>query len=358
MNIFWLQRKKCINYLICVSLLALLFVLIQNYFITTKVYHYLYPKESLYCYRICSNTLTDISEETPVKGKSIFFHETSCNSFFNGKTTITARQACAVESAAKMNPGMGVHLLFTSPGRLKFEGDESDDILRALLSYENVKLLHVNFDDYTKDTPVEELYKSGLLDDSEYAQSHASDVLRYLTLWKYGGIYLDLDVIVVRSLEELAHNYAGCESDRNVAAGVMSFSPDGLGHQLAKTCLEDLRDNFDGRDWGNNGPGVITRLLRRICGTQQAKDMITKDCQGFQVYPPDRFYAVPWTKWHMYFDENATRTVFNMSKNSYIIHVWNKHSQVEELPLDSEAAYMVYAKKFCPRVVAQCREGF
>lgn len=82
---------------------------------------------------------------------------------------------------------------------------------------------------------------------------------RYLTLWKYGGIYLDLDVIVIKSLEDLHPNYAGAESDANVAAGVLNFSPVGHGHQLAKSCLNDLKDHFDGHNWGNNGPGVITR---------------------------------------------------------------------------------------------------
>lgn len=83
---------------------------------------------------------------------------------------------------------------------------------------------------------------------------------RYLTLWKYGGMYLDLDVIVVKSFEGMAQNFAGSESDKNVAAGVLSFSATGLGHDLASACLHDLRDNFNGQDWGYNGPGVITRL--------------------------------------------------------------------------------------------------
>lgn len=80
-------------------------------------------------------------------------------------------------------------------------------------------------------------------------------------MWKYGGIYLDLDVIVIKSLEDLPPNFTGSESETNVAAGVMGFAPNGIGHHLARTCLYDLKDNFDGHDWGSNGPGVITRYF-------------------------------------------------------------------------------------------------
>lgn len=220
----------------------------------------LHPAKSISCYNVKGNSLKDISDVRPRKGKSIFFHETSCNSYQSGKIVITARQACAVESAARMNPNSDVYLLFTSPGFMKFDGSESDRILQSLLTYDNVRILHLDYERYSKDTPVHELYASGKLKYSQYARSHASDVLRYLTLYKYGGIYLDLDVIVIKPLENLAPNFSGSESDNNVAAGVMRFDATGKGHEHVKACLEDLKNNFKGDDWGYNGPGVITRL--------------------------------------------------------------------------------------------------
>ena len=97
---------------------------------------------------------------------------------FPGKIYITARQACAVESAARLNPNFEVNLLFASPGVFRFENTESDRFLQSLLSYRNVKIHHVDYGRYTKDTPVEGLYEKGQLEVSWYAQSHASDVLR------------------------------------------------------------------------------------------------------------------------------------------------------------------------------------
>lgn len=93
-----------------------------------------------------------------------------------------------------------------------------------------------------------------------------SDMLRYLTLWKYGGIYLDLDVVVTSSLENLT-NFAGAEDWDDVAAGVMGFDMSELGRRMAGACVRDLKKNFRGDVWGNNGPGVITRALQKLCAT-------------------------------------------------------------------------------------------
>ncbi|KAF2901170.1 hypothetical protein ILUMI_05017 [Ignelater luminosus] len=251
---------KLFHYPVRRNVLISIFAIMSISYITFMILTGLF-KESIACYRIKGDSLPDISDVNPVKGKSIFFHETSCNSYTDGKIKISSRQACAVESAARMNPNFDVYLLYTSPGIIKYEDTTSDKFLKALLTYKNLKIYHLDFERYTKDTPLEDLYKSGQLESSSYAPSHASDVLRYLSLWKYGGIYLDLDVIVIKSLEDLSPNYAGSESQANVAAGVLNLAPTGDGHHFAELCVEDLKHNFNGDVWGYNGPGVITRFV-------------------------------------------------------------------------------------------------
>lgn len=63
-------------------------------------------------------------------------------------------------------------------------------------------------------------------------------------------------------------NFAGAEDWDDVAAGVLGFSSNILGRRIADACLRDLKKNFRGNDWGNNGPGVITRILQKICSTK------------------------------------------------------------------------------------------
>lgn len=63
-------------------------------------------------------------------------------------------------------------------------------------------------------------------------------------------------------------NFAGAEDSDDVAAGVLGFSSNKLGRRMADACLRDLKKNFRGNNWGYNGPGVITRILKKICSTK------------------------------------------------------------------------------------------
>ncbi|KAK4296514.1 hypothetical protein Pmani_030990, partial [Petrolisthes manimaculis] len=68
---------------------------------------------------------------------------------------------------------------------------------------------------------LEDWYGRRAWQDSYWPQSHFNDALRWLLLWKYGGVYLDLDVVVLRPLTRLT-NMAARESHKFVAAGYSS----------------------------------------------------------------------------------------------------------------------------------------
>ncbi len=99
----------------------LCFVFIISIVVFTYLYNFSYPNDKVY--RECflgshklNDTLIDIlkSEVKPLEsGKNIFFHETSCSPE-NGILNLNARQACAIESAARVNPHMKVFVLFAS----------------------------------------------------------------------------------------------------------------------------------------------------------------------------------------------------------------------------------------------------
>lgn len=78
--------------------------------------------------------------------------------------------------------------------------------------------------------------------------------------------------------------------------------------------------------------------------------MSPEQCLGFKVYPPSAFYAIPWPKWYMFFDEDKLNKTMEMIKDSTVIHVWNKHSKQRKLKVGTKAAYGVVAQKNCPKV--------
>lgn len=311
-----------------------------------------------------------LAEPKPnASGRSIIFHETSCpheklrssmqyiSSAPLNMMDLTAREACAIESAALHNPSFSVFVLFASPAYRDY--NNTPPVMEAILSYTNVHLRNLNLWTYAAGTPMYQWLKDGKLFSSSYVLSHVSDFLRYLTLWRWGGTYLDMDVVVLRSLDKLPPNYTGAESSTYLAAGVMNFAPDGFGHEIAEKCLLDFLLNFDGTDWGNNGPGVITRVMNDVCKTNNIELMMeSKRCMGFHVMPREAFYAIPWMKWEYFFEAQYLTETLDLLRDSYVAHVWNKHSKQRRIKVGANAAYGILAERHCPKVYAAAGEYF
>lgn len=146
------------------------------------------------------------------------------------------RQACAIESAAKWNPNRDVFVIFASKVGLPDIFDSP--LIDALKSYPNVYFRNMNFTNYSAATPMEEWFRTDELFLSKYLISHTSDFLRYTSMFKFGGIYLDLDVVVQQTLEMLPLNFAAAESKNFVAIGAIGFQPDDIGHEIAELCVK------------------------------------------------------------------------------------------------------------------------
>lgn len=215
-------------------------------------------------------TLPNVNTDNHLKfhkhSKNIFFHETSCSS--DGSIWMNSRQGCAVESAgnsyidthnrisfqlikicrstAMMNPEHQVYVLFTS--QVGFRNASPLPIIDALLTYPNVHLYYLNLTQYAQNTPLNKWMAKGTLWSSNYVNSHTSDILRYLSLWKYSGTYMDLDIVMMKSLSTMKPNFAGAESNNFVAAGIINFEGE-TGHEIADLCVKDLLENFNGKDW-------------------------------------------------------------------------------------------------------------
>ncbi|CAB0012557.1 unnamed protein product [Nesidiocoris tenuis] len=349
LNIFRLKRLV----LLCSSLTVVLFLVMycavdENFDLGWLLQSHISPEAHMIkCYD--NESLSTIDDAAIQRGQTIFFLETSCH---NRTFVLNPRQACAVESAAKLNPNLEVYVLVPSP----FESLSSLPHMAALRKYRNIKIHHINMNTYFDNTPLEDWYKDGRLKSSRWPQSHASDVLRYATLWKYGGYYADLDVVMLKPFGDMI-NFVGAESDIDVAAGFLAFTH---GHPLVHLAVVDLKQNYKGWDWGNNGPGVITRALKRYCMVREVTKMTKERCKGVDVMPPSAFYAIPWRKWKDYF---ATRRsdvdrVMATVNSSVAIHVWNYLSRNQSAVVGSNQPYVLLASRFCPEVYSTRHKFF
>jgi lactosylceramide 4-alpha-galactosyltransferase len=198
-----------------------------------------------------------LAKRNPNDTGKIFFLETSFRSDLQG-FTMNLRQACSIESAAKMNPERAVEVLFAtklSPENREFHLNFSisfcqlnDEIpgtrkMNFILdklenSYENLFLKSIDLLEFSERTPLEGLMKSGKVLKSKYLMEHLADVLRLLTLWKFGGTYLDLDVIVKDPIESIGQNFACEESSSTVANGLLNFDIEGEASKILDECVK------------------------------------------------------------------------------------------------------------------------
>lgn len=155
------------------------------------------------------------AKEKPPVDRSIFFIETSC--VRNGLAHLTARycescmkictltpkialfsifsrQACAIESTARWNPQRHIFVLFTS--QVGFSEKLSSPIMKSLRIFPNLHFRRIYYREFAMGTPAQDFFTTDQIFQSKYLMETFSDVLRLVTLYRFGGIYLDLNVVV------------------------------------------------------------------------------------------------------------------------------------------------------------------
>lgn len=248
----------------------------------------------------------DEGEPKPVSDnskKQIFFIETTNPE--GGRLELNPREACSVESAAAFHPDRDIYVIFTGPTTIVTSTQRANKMSDVLTkNYKNVYFRSVSLEGISKGTVLEEFVREKKYETSKHLSSHISDILRYLILWKYGGLFFDLDIVVMKNFDKIKKNYVCRSSNNFLMSGTMHFAGTGIGHIAAEKCLEYLRDNFDGDRWAANGPEVVTAVMKEICNTNMTSEMSTKRCQGIQVFLAALF--LPITDNFMYFRERAT----------------------------------------------------
>lgn len=147
-----------------------------------------------------------------------------------------SRQACAIESAAYRNPNRPIFILFQSP--VGFSKDSDSPVVEALKSYSNIHFRTVNSETFIAGTPAEKFWYSGELLLSKFLMVHTSDLFRFISLLRYGGVYLDLDVITRKDLDELPSNFAGIQDVWLLNNAVMAFQQDIVGHEIIQLMIK------------------------------------------------------------------------------------------------------------------------
>lgn len=153
------------------------------------------------------------------------------------------RQACAVESAARWHRDRNVYILFASQCGV-YKNGTTPLLFQMLNRYPNIHFRTMNLWRFSYGTPLYEWMKTNQIFQSKYIVEHIADIFRFCTLYKFGGLYLDLDIIVLGNLDVLGEDYVGDDWYEVANNAVIHVNTYGIGREVMERCLRYIRMVF------------------------------------------------------------------------------------------------------------------
>ena len=201
-----------------------------------------------------------------------------------------------------------------------------------------------------RNTPAESLLKGFANDFADYYVV-LSDVLRQLVLYKFGGIYLDTDIISIKKIPRipeftnfLARDEYNADSDQdNINNAVIGFR--NPGNEYLKKLIKLIVDEFKPTQWGHNGPRAVTKMAQIYCGSKHLVQM-PNNC-SINFLPENSFYPVYYYRWRTLFDPKMNQEIINITANSIGVHFYNHLSQFTHFTGENQPLLKL-AKQNCP----------
>ncbi|MFV8373859.1 glycosyltransferase family 32 protein [Flavobacterium sp. LB1P71] len=146
-----------------------------------------------------------------------------------------------------------------------------------------------------------------------------ADYIRLKILYENGGIYLDTDMMVIKSFDSLLSDecFFGVEDERFISAGIIGVKKK---HPFIKKCLFKYESiKLDSKtDWNQiTMPIFITGLFRDLFSFDSSFEKTLK-YEMITIYPVSYFYPFPNKKKH---DINNYKNYIENS--TFAVHLWN-----------------------------------
>uniref|UniRef100_UPI00398F0F88 lactosylceramide 4-alpha-galactosyltransferase-like isoform X1 n=2 Tax=Pristiophorus japonicus TaxID=55135 RepID=UPI00398F0F88 len=254
---------------------------------------------------------------------------------------------CSVESAAHANPEKPIYYFMTGFGGNLSDYPDQAVAFQTLLFMKNVILLPLKPEALFENTPLNDWYQQVDPDLTTYWIHVLSDACRLALLWKYGGIYLDTDII---SLKPLTFSNFICAQQNNLANGAaLGFSRH---HNFTQDCMIDFVNNYQGETWGHQGPLLMSRVLRRWCKTDDLDQFVDAKCKGISYLPSKFFYPIPYEEWGKYFEHWTLDNITSAFSDTYGVHIWNfLSSEKQDYMNDGNGVLLEYFfQEYCPKI--------
>jgi alpha 1,4-N-acetylglucosaminyltransferase len=175
-----------------------------------------------------------------------------------------AERLCALESVLRWSGDMTVTVHASNASGFAKDFYSSSF---APLASGRVTVVQTDFHKLFADTPFEHWYASGAYTNSTWVATNLGNAARLAVVYKQGGIYIDLDYIVQRSLSALPLNCVSEQAPRQLNNAFLKF--DVQQHPFLWSCMADFVHRFNGHAWGCQGPKLVTRIWDAHCHKRQ-----------------------------------------------------------------------------------------
>lgn len=274
---------------------------------------------------------------------------------------------CNVEAAIKHHPNLTVCLLIHSEDQEQIS-DISED-LKAIPETHNgtLKVLPLNMDVIFRQTPLDDWWREDLqFTLSKWKTAHMSDASRLAFMWKYAGLYLDHDVMIVQPTFELGINFIGLKSMEELGTSTIQFNQPK--HPFLTKWLYMIPSSYNEDQKASIGSKLATQILVPFCQGEvpsSVKDLSQisgKFCDfNLHILQPEVLYPIPRREWEKLF-ANATpgKAVANLTgaataagsaAPNFAVHLWHDLSRFKYktmTDIHSLSLYTHLARMNCP----------
>ncbi|CAF0778614.1 unnamed protein product [Adineta ricciae] len=271
----------------------------------------------------------------------IFFVQTSEND------DLLSRHACSIESAARLHLTSLVFVLMRSKTIHLKKGS-----FNRLQSYTNIRFVHFNEHDIYSGTTLARLNQTKRTQFIRYfAISHMSDFIRTALLYKYGGIYFDLDVIPLKNFRSLA-NAVALESSDGVNVAVLTFEKQHLLLDIQMDIqIMFVNQQFNSLCWNCVGPLALSDALKRVCDDNILHVHSKDKCHDIDIQPSFVFYPITYHQIPQFFRRTESSNGINdLIRNSSVYSVHYFHHMTMNLPIEYLSPFARIAQVYCPHV--------
>ncbi|KAM1159745.1 hypothetical protein ACFX19_033445 [Malus domestica] len=213
-------------------------------------------------------------------------------------------------------------------------------VSKSMDSERGFKILAItpNLPFLVKDMPSEswlEELKSGRKDPGYIRLSqNLANLIRLAMLYKYGGIYLDTDFVILKDFLGLRNAVGAQIIDKNskqrttLNNAVMTFD---VNHSILENFIDECAKTFNGNKWGHNGPYSVSRVIERVGNSPGYNLTILPPCSWLEfpsrMSPSQRAHSSPRGWRQLMFFCRASASLAGLSGKAY----WAKLKENERV---------------------------